>query len=249
MANAPGGIQELSLLSVDMGGDAALVTALQLFRRIISVSLLPVFIEWFTKEPAKKHRGAPDKTLVAEDMAQAILPEGEPKRTGKSKILNLSLMAVVSVVFGAIFQALDIPSGAMLGALVGVLLLKLFKHSQKLPRSLSFLAQILSGAYIGTTIGLEQVSRLKGILLPTVIMLICTLLVNILLSLAIYRLRRIDLRSAMYSCAPGGLAEISMLIMGTGVNVTIVTTMHLLRKIAVISVFPLVFKWLIRNFT
>jgi membrane AbrB-like protein len=128
-------------------------------------------------------------------------------------------------------------------------LLKLLKHTQKLSRSLRFLAQILSGAYIGATIGQDQISHLTGILLPTLVMLICTLLINILLSLVIYKLGKIDLRSAMYSCAPGGLSEISMLIMGTGVNVTTVTSMHLLRKIAVIGIFPLVFKWLIKSFT
>jgi membrane AbrB-like protein len=249
LANAPGGIQELSLLAVDMGGDPALVTPLQLFRQIISVSLLPVFIEWFTKKTAKQQKGASNETIAAEDTAPVILSQEDTERGGKSKVLDFCLMAMVSVVFSAIFQALGIPSGAMLGALLGILLLKLLKHAQKLPRSIRFLAQILSGAYIGSMIGSDQVSDLGEIFLPIFVMLICTLLVNILLSFVIYKLGRIDLRSAMYSCAPGGLAEISMLIVGTGVNVTTVTSMHLLRRIAVVSIFPLVFKWLVQSFS
>jgi membrane AbrB-like protein len=248
LANAPGGIQELSLLAVDMGGDPALVTPLQLFRQIISVSLLPVFIEWFAKKTAKKQGDIGNETIAAEDMAPVTSTQEDAKVGRKRKALDLGLMAVASVVFGALFQVLNIPSGAMLGALLGILLLKIFKHTQKLPRSMRFLAQMLSGAYIGSMIGPDQVLDLKEIFLPIFVMLICTLLVNILLSLAIYKLGKIDLRSAMYSCAPGGLSEISMLIVGTGANVTTVTSMHLLRRIAVVSIFPLVFKWLIQSF-
>ena len=239
LANAPGGIQELSLLSADMGGDTAMVTTLQLFRRIISVTMLPVFIEWFSKRDKKKTPAANGEEQLTEEEKPTV--ESTPRI---SKKLSIVLMAVSSLVLGSIFHFLNFPSGAMIGAMLAIILLSVNKLSIRLPRTIRIIAQILSGAYIGSTIGMEQVMQLKGILFPMVIMLVYTFTVNVLLSLIIYRFSSIDLRTAMYSCAPGGLSEIGILVIGTGVNVTIVTAMHLLRKIAVVSIFPLVFRWI-----
>ncbi|TRM10936.1 AbrB family transcriptional regulator [Lentibacillus cibarius] len=49
LSTAPGGMVEMGLTAVAVGGDASVVTSYQLFRLLVIILLVPLFFKWLTK--------------------------------------------------------------------------------------------------------------------------------------------------------------------------------------------------------
>lgn len=155
-------------------------------------------------------------------------------RTGlRATVLVLSLAATG----GLIGEASGVPAGALLGALVAVSVYNLWTDGAAY---LPPLVRDASRALVGTAIGSLATPALLaalGVHLPWAILFtLVVILVGLGSAWVLTRLSDVDLPTALLSCSPGGMPEMSALSEDLGARTDIVVGIHVVRKIAALIV-------------
>lgn len=242
-ASAPAGLQEMVLISADIGGNPSQVAIMQLIRLFSSISVIPILVKWISSLKLKAN------AKLDADHSQTAIKSGA-EESNSTRALNYLIMGAAGLGVGFLFDIIGVPAGAMIGAMAGTLIVSLFNRKSSIPRRTRFFIQCASGAYIGSGIGMEQVKQLSQIIIPAIIMLIVMFIMNICLGLLIQRTERekLDLTTSMFCCAPGGITDITLAAMDLGCDATKVTSMHLLRSITTVSLLPTLYTLIIRWF-
>lgn len=232
LATAPGGTQEMTLIAADVGGDPSKVALMQVIRVFFAISFLPSLI----KVICKKKMG--DDAIRGLESRDAQDKKKERPETKKGAQWEYLAVICAGLGLGWLFDHWKIPSGSMIGAMTATVLLSAVHIEPYVPKGCIFGIQIFSGAYIGSTIVREQVLELWQIAVPVVIMVITLSVINIVLGLLMARVSSVDLKTAMYACAPGGLSDMVIIANDMGADPAKVTALHVLRIVMVVSVYP-----------
>lgn len=232
LATAPGGTQEMTLIAADVGGDPSKVALMQVIRVFFAISFLPSLIRII----CQKKLGAD----AIQDLGKKERRKGQSrqKRGGQSVWRHYLIVIAAGGALGWLFDLWKIPSGSMIGAMTATVLLSAIHIEPYVPKGCIFGIQIFSGAYIGSTIERSQVLELWQIILPVAMMVLALSLINVALGLLMARVSAVDLKTAMYACAPGGLSDMVIIANDMGADSAKVTALHVLRIIMVVSVYP-----------
>jgi uncharacterized protein len=139
---------------------------------------------------------------------------------------------------GLTADALNVPAGALLGALVGAFVVNLAWPGPRLAKAFRSGGKALSGAVIGLTLTPAMLAVAAG-LAPVIIAGVATLIVTGLgMSLLLHRRFGWDLPTALYACTPGGLSELAATSEDVGANTQIVVAVHTIRVVAIVVVLP-----------
>lgn len=158
-----------------------------------------------------------------------------------TRVLWTICMAGVGGMLGV---KLKVPAGALLGAMVAVAIYNISTNHGVIPNELKIGAQIIVGGVIGLNFTLEMVKSLKTMIVPALILIVGLTSFSIVLGLIIHKVTGMDLLTALFSCSPGGLADMSILSEAYGAETAKVVIMHSLRLMTVVSLFPLIFNYL-----
>ncbi|WP_434310323.1 AbrB family transcriptional regulator [Hominifimenecus sp. rT4P-3] len=229
LATAPGGTQEMTLIAADVGGDPSKVALMQVIRVFFAISFLPTLIRIICEKKAGKQEDG--KAALSSSVSKE-----NPK--GISVWWNYLLVIAAGLLLGRLFDSLSVPSGSMIGAMVATVLLSAVHIEPYIPRSCIFGIQVFSGAYIGSTIVREQILDLWKIAIPVLIMVLALSLVNVVLGLLMAKVSSVDIQTAMYACAPGGLSDMVIIANDMGADSAKVTALHVLRIMMVVSIYP-----------
>ena len=114
--------------------------------------------------------------------------EGKMKIMGEfwSGILFFIITLSVAALGSFVAQKIKMPAGAMMGAMISVAFFNFIFGKGFFPEELRTVVQVFSGAMIGCKVAKKDVVELKYIVIPTVILLIFMIAMNIALGLAIY---------------------------------------------------------------
>lgn len=153
--------------------------------------------------------------------------------------LQLCLTVLCAFAVGLIFQRLHVPGGMMVGAVIGSCILSCATSAAYMPGTAKTIAQIIAGAFIGSGIRREDLSAMKQVIKPALILLPCLLAVNLLAGYVVYRISSLDLLTALLACAPGGMSDIPMIAADLGADASVVVVMQFIRMSVGIGVFPL----------
>lgn len=234
-SSAPGGLQDMALISADFGADTLIVSICQVCRVLYILIVFPGLYRFIYKRklyPGRK-KAEPEKTTGK--------GEGEKEDTLQQKQgIGMLATIVTAAAGGLLFKHLGVTAGALLGALILVAAGNVVTGKAYFPNRLKFFLQILTGAYVGMQVSRETLSSVQGILLPTVIMLIGTTLLIYLLSLAIYSVSGIDFMTCLLICTPGGLQEMCLLADDMECDAPKIVVMHTVRIIIVVSLCPII---------
>lgn len=151
---------------------------------------------------------------------------------------------VVAGAGGIIGIKLKIPAGALVGAMISVAVYNIWCGKGHIPTNFKLLAQIVVGGMLGLNFTMETIHGLKTILVPALIMLSGLMVLNLLLGLLLYKTTGLDLITALFSSAPGGLTEMVLTAEAYGADTSKVALLHLMRLISVITILP----WVIKGF-
>lgn len=230
LATAPGGTQEMTLIAADVGGDPSKVALMQVIRVFFAISFLPTLIKFICKK---------------KEAAQAVPAAGQKaskaaKKEEKRDTVWWHYLVVIlaGLALGRLFDTLNVPSGSMIGAMVATVALSVIHIEPYIPRGCIFGIQVFSGAYIGSTIVREQVLDLWQIAVPVLIMVIALSVINVVLGLLMAKVSAVDIKTAMYACAPGGLSDMVIIANDMGADSAKVTALHVLRIMMVVSIYP-----------
>lgn len=138
---------------------------------------------------------------------------------------------------GLIGEASGIPAGALLGALVAVSGYNLWTDGGAyLPPLIRDASRVLVGTAIGSLATPALLAAL-GVHLPwAVLFTVIVILVGLASAWVLTRMSDVDLPTALLSCSPGGMPEMSALAEDLGARTDIVVGIHVARKIAALIV-------------
>lgn len=141
---------------------------------------------------------------------------------------------------GVIGIKLKIPAGALIGAMIFVGIYNIVTGQGNIPINMKILAQIIVGGMIGLNFNMETVYGLKDLIVPALILVLGLTVFSIFLGFIISKLTGLDLITALFSCSPGGLTDMTLIAEEYGAETPKVALMHLMRLITVITVLPVV---------
>ena len=221
----PGGMSDTPLIAADLGADVGTVAILQFIRMVTGVVLMPSVIAVLVPPAPPLMEDARENTSISQKQLRKPLP------------LAAATVAVAAA-GGGLGKAAGIPAGILVGSMVLVIGMNLTYGRAYLPMPLKRAAQVLSGAYIGCTLTLEQIARLRNLILPAVIILAVYIPISLLCGWLITKLFHREPREAMLSATPGGASDMALIAADLGVESTDLMVTQILRMVSVVLFFP-----------
>ena len=228
---APGGLNDMTIIGGEMGGDDRAIALTQASRVLFVVLTMPFMFRIFGGyEPP-----------------EGLLPEGP----GFDLPFSEWLVMGISVTLGPFLaKCLRLPAAFLLGAMI----LTSIAHingwaSSSPPVGLVAIAQVVLGTAIGcrfTGTKPFEVLRILKISIGSTFILMSTAVAG---GLLIGEITGLPWYLVTLAYAPGGLAEMSLIAIGIGQDVPFVATHHLCRIGIIVLFAPLAFKLLKQYFS
>lgn len=152
---------------------------------------------------------------------------------------HLLLTVLCALIVGLLMDRLHVPGGMMIGAVIGACILKTTTGTAYVPSAAKTFAQIIAGAFIGSGIRRQDVSAMKHIIKPALILLPCLLAVNIAAGYMVYQVSSMDLLTALICCAPGGMSDMPIIAADLGADPSVVVVLQFVRMAMGVGAFPL----------
>ena len=158
-------------------------------------------------------------------------------------LLKLAVTLIIGIIGGIGAKKLKfVPAAYMLGALVLTALWNLTVGFAYFPYGLRVVTQIVAGTYLGLSIDKGNLFSIGTLIRPISVILTLFFINAIIFGFLTYRFFDIDLVTAFYSFAPGGVAEIAIIADSLGADAGMITAMQLLRLITAFTFYPFLFQ-------
>ncbi len=217
----PGGMSDVPIIAADMGANAGDVAVAQFMRLVAGIGIFPSIIMRVTRdEPAEERSGA--ARVIAKDSSWKLVV----------------LTMVVAVVCGVIGKKSGIPVGTLLFAMLGVIALKLIFGRASIPMWLKRVAQVLSGAYIGASLGLEDLLGMRVLIIPVLLLVLVYACNCFLLGGVLHRFCGFTRRESMLIATPAGASDMALISSDLDIHNPDLIVLQIVRMVLVISIFP-----------
>jgi len=154
-------------------------------------------------------------------------------------LLLLVLLHVVGALGGLLLRKLRLPAGALVGAMLGVMIFNSFTTLvPSYPHELRILVQIVSGLVIGTRFSRSDVQSLRTMALPVIVLVTVLLATNLVFAFLMEHFTSLSFMTSFFACAPGGVSDLALVATDFGAVMEHVALLQLFRLTLVIIVFP-----------
>lgn len=219
MCAVPGGMSDTPIIAAEMGANGAAVVLMQFCRLVSGIGVFPSVIMAVTRHEEQDEHDVQEKQEKAATY-QAVL------------------LTMAAAVCGLLGRVSGIPMGTMLFSLLGTACLNIFWGKAVVPVWLKRVAQVLSGTYIGCSVGAGEVADLRFLLLPA-LLLVAGYLINCFVSSALlHKLCHIKRREAMLACSPAGATDMALISGDMGVTSPDLNVLQIVRMVSAITIFP-----------
>ena len=161
--------------------------------------------------------------------------------------LRFLLTVVLGATGGVLAKKLRLPAAYMIGALIVVLVINLATSQLYFPRDLRTGVRLIAGSMIGSRVNRDNVRELRQVLVPGVMMLVYFMVLMVVNGLMLWKICGVDIATALFGSAPGGLTDMGLISGDFGANAAFVTVMQLVRLICVLFSYPFIFKYLAKR--
>jgi membrane AbrB-like protein len=157
------------------------------------------------------------------------------------------ILLVLTAAFtgGLLAEALQVPAGAVLGAVVGALAVNLWKPGRRLPKPFREVGKILLGSVVGLSFAPELLNAIVALLIPIAVAVALLIAIGLGVAFVLHRRFGWDLPTALYASTPGGLSELAISSHEAGAQGHIVVAVHTVRVVTVVLLGPPMLKLLI----
>jgi len=160
-------------------------------------------------------------------------------------LASLALYGSIGLAGGFIGDRLKIPSGALIGAMLAVIAVKLILKSEwEIPKGYGFVLQVLVGIMVGASFHPSLLQTFYKIAIPVVISCIVLVGTGLIMSLIFTKLGVMDIGTSYLGTNPGAMTVLLVLAEESNVNAAVITAFHLFRVIFVVLTAPLIYKLL-----
>ncbi|MGB4438614.1 MAG: AbrB family transcriptional regulator, partial [Sedimentibacter sp.] len=155
-------------------------------------------------------------------------------------LVTLSCMFVLGFIGFKLFEFIKIPAPALTGSLfTNAIATSMGANWVNIPIEINIFLQILIGIMIGSQFNNDKIKQIKNLALPGLIVALWMVIVGLGLGFLIAKLTNIDLGTALFSAAPGGLSEMSILAITYKLDVPKVVMFQFLRIVVVYFTVPI----------
>ena len=248
-AIAPAGITDMTLASMEFDAEPSIVALIQTIRIVFTICLFPPMIRAIEKlqsahPAAKAIVEAPEPAPPPE---QAAEPEAQPETPKRKKTLGeLAVTLVIALIFGRLGKAIGIPAGAITCSMFACAVYNILSDRAYMPLRLRQFIQLFAGALIGCTVGLEQVMQMLRLYKVVLLAVLGFILLDLVAAWIIHRHTEMDIITALFSSAPGGLTDMALIAEDMGADSVKVAGMHTLRLIGVVMLYPSIISLLVK---
>ncbi|MGT2924160.1 AbrB family transcriptional regulator [Streptococcus caviae] len=242
----PGGIVDVSLMSIDMGAQSDIVATLQSARLVGILIILPMWVAFITKRFAPEDQKQ-EPVLSASDLVKDDTAEEEPdnKRSLKEEWLNNAFILAVASIGGLIGMWLDIPVGALIFSLIFSSILKITKNTVQLTKAIRYIAQVCAGSLIGINFTQKSLIELVHLIIPIILLLTSYLIINAFFGFVMYKRGILDLQSALFASSPAGATDISLLAGELGGDMPKIAGIQISRTLYTVIVMPILVRFIV----
>ena len=151
----------------------------------------------------------------------------------------------LGLVGGALGVKLKIPAGALIGAMLAIILFKVtMKMHWEIPKGFTFALQVFLGIMVGASFQPELFDVMKKIALPVIISCVVLVGAGALMAVIFTRLGLLDIGTAYLGTSPGAMSALIVMALDSGAQPMLVVCFHFVRVVLVILTAPLIFKWI-----
>ena len=162
-----------------------------------------------------------------------------------STSLGLLTYIALGIVGGVIGAKLKIPAGALIGAMLTIILFKMtMKVHWEIPKGFTFALQVFVGIMVGATFQPELFHVMKKIALPVIISSVVLVGAGVLMAIVFTRLGMLDMGTAYLGTSPGAMSALIVMAFDSQAQPMLVVCFHFVRVVFVLLTAPFVFKWL-----
>lgn len=222
-SSAPGGMTDLTILSVDFGANGALVAILHIVRQLFIVLIVPTTV----KLVGKKSQNKKEKEAYKQEKV-------------KVNYLDLMMAMTIAMIFAIIFNLLHINAGIMIGAMFGSALFNIFRHPFAVPKPLTFTTKALAGTFTGLKITKDIIMTLPTLILPIIIIVVSLFVILFVGSYIVSKITKLEPVTAMLVCSPGGLSDMVLLSEELGGDSPVVACVQTARMFLVVMLVPII---------
>jgi membrane AbrB-like protein len=159
--------------------------------------------------------------------------------------LNFGLLLLVAVVGGFLGSKLKLPGATLMGAMLAVIIFKAFASGDyQVPRSVSFLIQIIVGMMVGISYSPEMGRQLVGLAVPILASTMVLVLAGLALAVLFAKLGFMNIPTAYLSTSPGGMSALIAMALESDANPTVVVAFHFFRVVLILLSAPFVYQFL-----
>ena len=232
LATVPGGIIDMSLISLELGAEPGIVAALQLLRLVFIMAVYPFILK---------------KILASGQQKKSVQVPIEPARPPRHySFWDFGQTILIAAAGGTILFLIRMPAGAIVGAMAGSAFFNIKTDGRAyVPPLVKTLAQVMAGALIGTTLNPESLVLLRGIALPALLVLAECLAIGGVMGFLLWKFGRTDPATALFGSAPAGLSDMVLIAIDEGGDPSQVMLLQLVRFVGSIALFPSLIKLLV----
>ncbi len=221
-AVVPGGITEMSVIADDMGADIAVVGLFQIARLLATLCLFPFIIARIMKSQKN-----------GSDVCPVKYEHNEKIRYG-----DIGVSLLISAAAGILGRLSGFPGGTLLFSVTATGYRKAKTDKGNIPKTISRIAQVLTGAYVGAKISIGTIQSFLPLWPYVLIFVIINFITCLLSGLLMSRLSRLDKITAVFCCTPAGSTDMALIASEFVEVTTPIAVLQLVRVIGVIGLFP-----------
>nr|WP_281355204.1 AbrB family transcriptional regulator [Anaerotalea alkaliphila] len=153
----------------------------------------------------------------------------------------------VGAMGGALGRRLRMPAGAMVGAILCVAVLGILFRQADVPALARPVMQIMGGAYLGHSFRKRDLLLIGSMYKVMAAMVAFMLGMSVLMGYVLAEACGIDLATALFSVAPGGLSDMALVAHELDADMATVSVMQLFRLFSIYLLYPPFFRMLGRG--
>jgi membrane AbrB-like protein len=162
-----------------------------------------------------------------------------------NSMVSLAIYLCVGTLGGYLMSRFKMPAGAMLGAMLAVVLFKLLlQKSWPVPRNFGLVVQVLVGVMVGVSFHPDMIKTLGKIIIPVTSSTFILVGTGFILALIYAKTGLLDINTAYLGTSPGAMAALVFMALETQSNATVVATFHFFRIFFIVLTAPLLFKYI-----
>ncbi len=250
LSSAPGGMADMTLISLEMGADAAKIAVLHSFRVFVVLPIVPPLfklIDKYVRVRSKAILPAADSGDAQPAVKEAQAVSARP--AGKALILKNLQTVLIAVASGIAGNLTGMPAGTIIFSMAAVAVCQISGNGNRvyLSKNVRIATQMLVGALVGQTVNSEEILSMGNLITVGLLMIGSYLATNILLGFLLHALCKLDLTTALFATAPVGVADMALIASDIGGNGPQVAILQVVRLSSVVIFYPQIISMLSGN--